>query len=242
MLELGVVMTGKLFFVLMFSVQGIIAQSITVSQDTLLIRNDPRNSTSPDSLTLINQGIEAVSLDSLQIQFDVLDTGGMMRIIDGALYIGFTEMSNNSVISGSAWILDSINAMSYRYVVDTSRQAERERLSLNGSGDSTVIIQMVIGGCPMCAAYYFPAYLKGVLRFFYRNGQTIELQIESANDFREPVRIDNVFPRYHSGSSTSSTVQYHYLVNGRQASETIVKLGRNRLRHIFYEFPSHRKR
>ncbi|MBN1308370.1 MAG: hypothetical protein JXA18_10665 [Chitinispirillaceae bacterium] len=202
------------------------AQDITLSQDTLKIHNNTRSSTSPDSLTLVNHGADAVFLDSLQIKFEVFDTTGM---IGGGFYIGFAEVFGASGIWGRNWILDKTGELSYRYVVDTSRQSEKECLSINGSGDSAVITQMVIGDCPMCAAVYYPAYLKGVLRLFYSNGQTVELQIVSSDDLRKPVRLNRAVPRYHSGSAE---VKRHYLISGQKAHDNIQKLNLLHIRHI----------
>jgi hypothetical protein len=218
-------MAGKLFFVLMLSALSVIAQDIVVSQDTFLIHNNIQRSTSPDSLTLINHGTETVTLDSLHIQFEELHAG---ELIFEAFYIAFAVVSDSSRIRGGSWTLDSISTLTYRYIIDTSNQMETELLTMNGGGDSIVIVHMMFGWCPWCSAVYYPAYLKGVLRFFYSNGQTIELQIEASEDLRETVRLNSSVPRYRSATNTEIS---HFLINGQKVSGTMEKLNRVRIRH-----------
>jgi hypothetical protein len=221
------VVAGKFIFFMTFFAWSIAAQNITVSQDTLKIQNNVRSTASPDTLTLINHGTELALLDSLQIQFEVLEISG----INSALYFGFTGFVDSTHRWGGTWVLDSMGELLYRYVVDTSRQAERELLSVSGGGNSTVITYLEIGMCPWCSAIYLPAYLKGVLRLFYSNRQTIELQIVSEEDLREPVGLSSALPRNHSVKESDQGI---FLINGQKVSGNLRKLNRIRIRHLLF--------
>lgn len=204
------------------------AQDIVLSKDALKVQNNVRSTDSPDTLTLINHGTEPVVLDSLQIQFEALE---FTEMAGSALYIGFTEITDSSQLWGGTWVLDSVGESSYRYVIDTSRQAEREQLSINGSGDSIVITHLKVGMCPWCAALYFPAYLKGVVQLFYSNGQVVELRIVSEEDLREPVGLSSGFPRNHSVKGSDNGF---FLINGQKVSTSLLKLNRIRIRHLWF--------
>ena len=60
------------------------AQDLVLSKDSLWVLNNFRPSRNGDSVTIINNGAEAIWLDSGQLFFDQLDTGHGIFDIRGA--------------------------------------------------------------------------------------------------------------------------------------------------------------
>jgi hypothetical protein len=155
------------------------AQDLVLSKDSLWVLNNFPPSRNGDSVIIINSGAEAVWLDSGRLFFDVLDTGRSFFNITGAQMV--MDAWHNGVNERAFFGIKQDTGQGF--YLDFSFSS-KPLLPIGPLNDSIIIGNTEIVDCFFCDEPRFPNYLRGRVRFFFSNGQSVDIILHS--DDRRP--------------------------------------------------------
>ena len=208
----------------------ITAQNITVSKDSLWVLNSyhqSNQSRSGDSLMVINNGTQPIHLDSARLFVTALDTAGCFFRITAASLV-MDEWYHGTRRGNCHFIVNQIDSTIYSLDFSLS---SRPFISVDPSGDSINIGNIQIVDCFFCDAPRFPNYIRGMVRFYFSNGEAVEIQLYS-DDLRPPVSTRIVPIRHRSAFRAGNSI---YLINGRKIPMELEKINLKRIRHRMYK-------
>ncbi len=199
------------------------AADITVVKDSVKIRND-QYSESGDSIVLRNTSPAEVRLDSARILISELDTETPMFHIDEGEFSMYGTFFGTEINYHYYFI--PVGASEYNLRVTSSIAT---LFVIGDSGGSMVLTDLQITGCRMCAMTILPKYIRGTLRFFFDNGQTVDIRLYS-DDLRTGVKAPSQPARLVASGKTGRK-NARMLLNGRQVTGKAETMNRKRIRH-----------
>lgn len=205
------------------------ATDIVVSRDSLRVTNDFPVGAGWDSLTITNNGVHQVSLDSARVVLSEWATGFETRSMNQAQ--GMLVESGSGVRMVHYFKLDSIGTSEFRCVFGAS---SLPRVSIEPSGDSVILGALELGWNFFGAVPVYPQYIQGVLRLYFSNGEVVSLNIYS-NDLRTAARGTSLLAATRRGSPTALR---RFLINGQMVADGAGEAIRLHGTHRLYTFPS----
>jgi hypothetical protein len=188
------------------------AQDITVSKDSILVYNNSLSSYA-DEVIFTSHSTAAIHLDSAFVLVEELDTTGYSR---PGMQLAWRATS--PVAQQFVWGLDTAGPNNYRLVKDIFYPGTTEPLTFAGVGTTSLMFFLEIGYCFQCQLFpKYPRYIKGKLKFYFSNGQMVEMKIKS-NDLRTAIR--QPFRVQSTKTGMDRTV---FLVNGRMVANGEMK-------------------
>lgn len=210
------------------------AQELTLSKETYHVKPPAGNcpTCSYDTITIKNNGAEPVTLDSVRLEMEGLDTiPEFGKPIYPMTYLRINETFGEGEWGINIWNLDSLGNNIYRCIIDSTLLTSTNNLSIGASGDSIRLTFVIIGSCLNCAAVYTLPFSSAVAQLFYSNGQTVELELEYGNStgavtqHNSPKRIRNAQVQTVSGESI-------FLANGKRVPSPKDKLTKGTGTHL----------
>lgn len=189
------------------------ANSVKVSKDSLWICNDILSS--KDDAVIFYSTIP-VKLDSLHIQFSVLDTTGISTFLINskmAMAVAERRLSDSATMAFREFPLLKTSELSFRADIASGVPP---LLDLQLTSDSISLSRLQFGFCFMCSSYpRYPKYMRGKLILFFSNQETVTINIYS-NDLRTVslhTSKNRMIPQVSSGPV------YRYLLDGRMLTD-----------------------
>lgn len=200
------------------------AGNITLSSDTLYVSSESHFNYA-DTVTISNDAALKATLDSARILFYGINDDD---IDFGNAYIHFTEHyedERNSIV----WGFDPVegNENEFRLTSGPMPEPQRWPMDIYGSGDSIKVSGMRLGTCLECSSINLVHFSSAWLTLYYRNNDSVVINLvpvvtTSVRKATLP-RPVNVEAQNLSGS---------FLLNGRLAPASLVKINNRDLRHI----------
>lgn len=206
-------MKNIVMFVPLLFCSLLFANSVKVSKDSLWICNSI--SSSKDDAIVFNSTMQA-KLDSLHIEFSILDTTGISTyfVNNGiAMAVAERNLSDTVPMTFREFPLQKTSELHFR--VDFT-SGTVPLLDLELTSDSISLSRLQFGFCFMCSSYpRYPKYMRGKLILFFSNQQIVPITIYS-NDLR-PVSLYTI--KNHVLPQTRSAPGCHYLLDGRMLTD-----------------------
>lgn len=186
---------------------GAMSEDISLSKDSLWVFNEPGTGRYGDSITITNNGTQAVRLDSARIRFGEWHTKNPIFPIARS-QVMIREFHHGQMVS-NPFTIDSVEEAEYRLDFSFS---SRPVFSIDPNGDSTILVHMEIGRNFFGDMPVYPQYCKALMRFYFSNGQTVEINIYT-DDLR-PTSLQGALPVRRSAKAAGNGA--HYLINGQK--------------------------
>lgn len=187
------------------------AQDITVSKDSILVYNNSLSSFA-DEVIFTSHSSTPIHLDSAFVLIEELDTIGYGR---PRMQVAWNSSTPQAQF---VWQMDTAGPNNYRLVKDVFYPGTTEPLVFSGNEATSQMFFLEIGFCFQCQLFpKYPRYIKGLMKFYFSNGQMVELKIKS-NDLRTAVR--RPFRGYSAKTGMDRAV---FLINGRMVANGMLK-------------------
>jgi hypothetical protein len=200
-------------------------QDITVSKDSMQVYNNSFSSYA-DQVMFTSHSSATIRLDSAFVFISQMDTVGYGR---NGLELAWTPLLQAS--QQFVWTMTGMGQDSFRLVKKVFYPlSSAEPLFFSGVGTGCPRYFLQIGSCFQCDVFpKYPRYLRGTLRFFFSNGQSLDLRLWS-QDLRTAVRKrEVVVPTYPVGYYEAQTVNgklttvNFYSINGKNITTEVMK-------------------
>ncbi len=207
------------------------AQDVVLSKDSLWVCNNNMSSRI-DMVTLTNNGPDQVGIDSIGVHFSELDTAGLLFIFSNNRFdAALTEIYHGTGVNHYETMKQAGDREYDILFVASSKRP----FVMNASGDSVTLANLQFGSCFICSSLpSYPKYLKGMLRFYFNNGEVDTLRFYS-DDLR-PINVRRATPVRQQEVANRNGA--HYLINGRKIPVKPAAENRKRIMHRMYEIES----
>jgi hypothetical protein len=205
---------SKPVFIILILYAILSAQDITVSKDSILVYNNSLSSYA-DEVTFTSHSAAAIHLDSAFVLVEELDTTGYGRPGMQLAWRATLPLAQQFV-----WAMDTAGPNNYRLVKDVFYPGTTEPLTFSGNGATSQIFFLEIGFCFQCEIMpKYLRYIKGKLKFYFSNGQIVELKIKS-NDLRTAVRRRSLVSASDKGLYKG---EFRCLANGKRVNNKLAR-------------------
>jgi hypothetical protein len=192
------------------------SQSIVPSKDSLWVCNSQVFSRD-DAVVITNTTSGAVWIDSVRIEFEILDTVGVSyAIADNRIETVWSEKYKRDSTMFYTWTMVQVGVNKFRLTNTYEGTSIRKPGTIESSGDSISIHRMQIGFCFECNSLpRYPKYLRGMMFLYFNGNRTVSLRLYS-NDLR-PVNTSCSDPVFHPVAAKPNPGWF--LINGRVVAD-----------------------